>query len=60
MAFKVALVTYKSGVIPLKSFETKDEADNYILETAEKEGGVKTGYIEDTETKEKEKIEELK
>jgi len=58
--FKVAFVTYKSGVMPLKSFETKDEADNYILEIAEKELGIKTGYIEDTVTGKREKIEDLR
>jgi hypothetical protein len=57
--FKVALVGYKTGVLPLQSFNTKEEADIYILKIAEKEG-VKTGYIENSDTKEREKIEDMK
>jgi hypothetical protein len=58
--FKVVLVTYKSGVIPLKSFDKREEADEYILKIAEEEQGIKTGYIEDTITGKREKIEDLK
>jgi len=57
--FRVGLVTFISGVITAKNFPTKSEADEYILLMAEKEG-VKTGYIENIETKEREKIEELR
>jgi hypothetical protein len=57
--FKVGLVTFQSGVIPAKDFSTKSEADEYILIMAEKEG-IKTGYIENLETGEREKLEELK
>jgi hypothetical protein len=57
--FKVILVGIKSGVIPLKSFLTREEADEFILTIAEQEG-VKTGYLEDTSTGEREKIEEIR
>lgn len=57
--FSVGLVTYKSGVLPIAHFNTKPEADEYVLTMAEKEG-VKTGYITNMETNEREKIEELR
>lgn len=57
--FKVGIVTMITGVLPVQSFPTRPEADEYILKIAEKEG-VKTGYIENTETGEREKIEEIK
>lgn len=57
--FKVILVGIKSGVIPLKSFPTREEADEFILTVVEQEG-IKTGYLEDTSTGEREKIEGMK
>ena len=57
--YKVALVSMKNGVLPLQSFATRPEADEYILKIAEQEG-VKTGYIENEETGEREKIGEIK
>jgi hypothetical protein len=55
--YRVALVT-KKEVLPAKDFKTRDEADNYILEIAEQEG-VKVGYIDNLETHERERIENL-
>jgi hypothetical protein len=48
-------VITKLGQIKGKSFETKSEAENYILDLAEKEG-LKRGEIRNTETGEKEVI----
>jgi len=57
--YKVGLVTFKSGVLSARDFTTKSQAEDYILEMVDKEG-VKTGYLENTETKEREKIEEMR
>jgi hypothetical protein len=57
--FKVAIVDMKSGVLPLQTFNTREEADEYILEIAIHQG-VKKGYIENTDTKEREIIEEIR
>jgi len=53
--YKVGLVTFKSEVLSARDFTTKSQAEDYILEMVDKEG-VKTGYLENTETKEREKI----
>ncbi len=48
-------VVTKLGQIKGQSFETKEEAENYILEMAEKEG-IKQGRIRNTNTGETEVI----
>jgi hypothetical protein len=57
--FKVGLLGFKSGVIPLQTFLTRELADEYILSIVAKEG-IRTGYLLNTETKEREKLEEMR
>jgi hypothetical protein len=42
-------VILKTGEVKGKAFESREEAENYILELAEKEG-IKQGRIRNTET----------
>jgi len=55
--YRVALLT-KSGQNKSKNFDTKEEAQDYILNIAEKEG-VKRGIILNKDTGEREIIKEL-
>ena len=49
-------VTTKTGDIKGKAFSTKEEAENYILEMAEKEG-IKQARIRNLTTGEQERID---
>ena len=49
-------VLKKNGEVIGKAFESKSEAEAYILDLAEKEG-IKQGRIRDTETGEEEVIQ---
>ena len=52
--FRVAILLKNLETIG-KNFPTKKEAEDYILEVADKEA-VKTAYIKDLESGEKEKV----
>ena len=52
--FRVAILLENKKTIG-KNFDTKKEAEDYILEIADKEE-VKTAYIKDRETGEQEKV----
>jgi len=55
--YRVALVK-KDGTIISKNFNAREEAQDFILNIATNEG-IKTAYILNKETKEREKVEGL-
>ncbi len=57
MNYRVALLR-KDGEIVSKNFDTKVQAEEYVLQIAE-EYGIKVGWIKDFTTGKRDKIENL-